>query len=106
MHLDAVLPIRSIALVHPAKALNFESPIAIRDGASNYSGVFHWRMLLVAATSPPHPNAADDSDNYYNPQNSSKYLLIHRNRSHNPASIFALSQSLKQMGLLQSSQIL
>lgn len=45
MHLDAVLPVRSVALVDPAKVLNFESPIAVRDGAPNDSAVFHWRML-------------------------------------------------------------
>jgi hypothetical protein len=42
MHFDTVLPVLSIALVHPAKILNFESPIAVRDGASNDSWLFHW----------------------------------------------------------------
>ena len=45
MHLDTVLPVFSIALVHPAEVLNFESPIAVRDGAANDSAVFHWQML-------------------------------------------------------------
>jgi hypothetical protein len=45
MHLDAVLPVRLVALVQPIEVLNFESPIAVRDGAPNDSGVFHWRML-------------------------------------------------------------
>ena len=45
INLDAMLPVLSIALVHPAKVLNSESPIAVRDGAPNDSGVFHWWIL-------------------------------------------------------------
>ncbi len=44
MHFDAVLPVRSVAIIDLAEVLNFESPIAVRDGAANDSGVFHWRM--------------------------------------------------------------
>jgi len=39
VHLDAVPPVCSIALVHPAEVCNLEAPIAIRNGAADDGGV-------------------------------------------------------------------
>jgi len=92
MHLDAVPPVLSVALVHLTEVRGLEAPITIGNRATDYFGVRHAGMLscewLVATASPPVPDADDDSDNYHNPQNScdpgAKYLFIHRNRSHIP----------------------
>ena len=64
MHLDAVLPVLSIALVHPAEVLNFESPIAVRDGAANDSAVFHWRMPAQQPTAFTYYNGLAASFGY------------------------------------------
>ena len=45
MHLDAVLSIRSVALVHPAEVRGREAPITIRNGATDDGGVRHAGML-------------------------------------------------------------
>jgi hypothetical protein len=45
MHFDAVPPVRSVAIVDLAEVLNFESPIAVRDGATDDRGVRHAGML-------------------------------------------------------------
>ena len=45
MHLDAVLSVRSIAFVQPTEVRGLESPITIRNGASDDGGVRHAGML-------------------------------------------------------------
>jgi len=53
VHLDAMPPVRLIALINPAKVRRLEAPIAIRDGAADDGGVGHFsRILLVCYNFP------------------------------------------------------
>jgi hypothetical protein len=45
MHVDAVPPVRSIALIHLAEVRGLEAPVTIRYGAADDDGVRHAGML-------------------------------------------------------------
>jgi hypothetical protein len=63
VHLDAVLLIRSVALLHPATVRGVKAPITIRNGAADDDGVRHAerlsRPLNTTTTDTAHRNRRD-----------------------------------------------
>jgi hypothetical protein len=94
VHLDAMLPVRPVAFLHAAEIRDFESPIAIRDGAADDGGLGHLSRIPLWAARDILPGGA--SSRARNAMKTMMRLLL--------VLVLTPSPGLKSGGVSQSSQ--